>query len=74
MTKARSELGDNAGRCESCDRPETVHMRQTTIPVYLGGGLGWGTMWVCPDCLAREREYRRLNNPTNEELEQARQG
>ena len=47
MTKARSELGDNAGRCESCDRPETVHMRQTTIPVYLGGGLGWGTMWVC---------------------------
>lgn len=74
MTKAHSTIHDNGGRCESCDRPETVYMGQTTIPVYLAGGLGWGTMWVCPDCRRKKEEHRRLYEPTAEELEQNRQG
>jgi hypothetical protein len=60
MTKAHSELGDNGGRCESCDLPETIHQSQSTIPVFLGGGLGCGTMWVCPKCLAKHRQKERL--------------
>lgn len=51
MTKARSYLTDNGGLCESCDRPESEHECQTAYPVLLGGGLGQGTMWLCPGCL-----------------------
>jgi len=50
MTKAHSELSDNGGRCESCNRPESQFEAQTTFRVFLGGGLGWGTMWLCDAC------------------------
>lgn len=59
MTSARSEIDDNGGRCESCDRPESIHMAQTTYPVLLGGEIGWGTMWLCPDCLKKHKERDR---------------
>ncbi len=52
MTDKRSHTRDNAGRCESCDAPDTLYQRQSTYPVYLGGGLGWGTMWLCDKCQA----------------------
>jgi hypothetical protein len=60
VTKAHSELDDNDGRCERCNRPETKGLMQTAEPVYLVGGLGWGTMWLCNECLRerREREQR----------------
>jgi len=44
MTKAWSEVGNNNGLCERCNRPETEFMIQTKVPVLLGGGIGWGTM------------------------------
>jgi hypothetical protein len=50
MTKAFSSLDDNGGLCESCNDPETKHKVQRTHPVFLGGGLGWGTMWMCDAC------------------------
>ena len=50
MTKAHSETDDNAGRCESCNELDTVFMRQSTVSLRLGGGLGRGTMWVCDAC------------------------
>lgn len=56
MTKARSYLGDNGGRCESCDRPESAKESQVAYPVMLGGGLGLGTMWLCPSCLKEQQE------------------
>jgi hypothetical protein len=56
MTKANSEVSDNGGRCESCDDPETVHQIQETYPILLGGGLGFGTMWLCPKCLKEHRK------------------
>ena len=55
MTKAKSFLSDNGGRCESCDLPETQYQMQETYPVFLGGGLGWGTMWLCPKCLEEHK-------------------
>lgn len=58
MTKAYSTLGDNGGRCEGCDRPESVHESQSKVDVLLGGGLGWGTMWLCNKCF-KEREARK---------------
>ncbi len=51
MTKAHSEAGDNGGRCESCNELDTVFQRQSTVKIYMGGGLGRGTMWVCDRCL-----------------------
>jgi hypothetical protein len=63
MTKAHSSLGDNDGRCESCNRPETAHQPQTTYPIRLGGGLGWGTLWLCPDCLDKHRARDRGTVP-----------
>jgi hypothetical protein len=65
MTKAHSEVGDNGGRCESCDGPETPYQTQETYPVMLGGGLGRGTMWLCPECLAehQERDAKRKLSP-----------
>lgn len=59
MTKAHSRLQDNGGRCEVCDRPETAHMPQQTVPVFLGGGLGWGTMWACNECLSKRRDTKK---------------
>jgi len=56
MTKAHSEPGDNRGLCESCNRPETEFQEQITYPVFLGGGMGWGTMWLCPECLKKHQE------------------
>ena len=53
MTKAHSEIGDNNGLCEACDDPVTVHERQETRQIFLAGGLGWGTLWVCPKCCER---------------------
>jgi hypothetical protein len=55
MTSRHAKVNDNGGRCENCDRPETVHMPQTAYPVLMGGGIGWGTMWLCPECLAGKR-------------------
>lgn len=52
MTKAYSTFDDNGGLCEGCSRPETKHQAQTTVPVFLAGGLGWGTMWMCSNCKA----------------------
>jgi hypothetical protein len=48
MTKAHSTIHDNGGRCESCDRPESVREAQTAVEVYFGNELGWGTMWPAP--------------------------
>lgn len=59
MTKAHSEPDDNGGRCESCNRPETIHQTQQTYPIMLGGGLGLGTLWLCPNCHADH--MKRLN-------------
>lgn len=55
MTKPWSEPGDNGGRCESCDLPETVGLEQQACPVKLADGTGgftWGTLWLCPTCKA----------------------
>lgn len=57
MTKAYSSLDDNGFRCERCNKPETVHQGQAAVRVLLGGGLGWGTMWMCKACII-EREKR----------------
>ena len=40
MTKAYSEAGDNGGRCESCNQPETELQTQQTYPVKLADGSG----------------------------------
>ena len=53
-----SGIDDNAGRCESCNRPETEYQTQTGWPVELpayGGGKVMGTMWLCPACLEEKR-------------------
>lgn len=77
MTKAHSEPGDNGGRCEGCNRPETEFQTQVTWPVLLGGGLGWGTMWLCAACVAERgerREQRAMKHTiemTTEEIVQA---
>lgn len=65
MTKAYSTQDDNNGRCESCDRPESVNEPQTTYPVMLGGGLGLGTMWLCQACRksAEEQDAKRGTIP-----------
>lgn len=58
MTKPWSAAGDNGGRCESCDRPETVNQVQQTYPLRMTGESGpvSGTMWLCPQCLSEHRE------------------
>jgi len=48
MTSKHSSLHDNMGNCERCDQPKTV---QRAVPVLLGGGIGWGTMWMCDECI-----------------------
>jgi len=55
MTKSGLDIADNGGRCESCDSPESVYEMQTGYPVLLGGGIGWGKMWLCPNCLKEHR-------------------
>lgn len=59
MTKAHSEAGDNGGICEGCNDPETKHQFQQTFPVELGGGLGAGTMWLCPKCFAKKQAKKK---------------
>lgn len=52
---------DNAGRCEGCNKPETVHQTQTTWPVKLRayeGNVVMGTMWLCPACLEEHRKRK----------------
>ena len=71
MTKAHSEVPDNGGRCSSCNLPESAYMSQSPVPVYLGGGLGWGTMWMCPACQAKRKERDRQRE---EDLAQNRMG
>lgn len=66
MTKAHSSIDDNGGRCESCDRPESAHEPQSTYPVRLGGGLGLGTMWLCPTCLKEHQERDAKNEPNRQ--------
>ena len=59
MTKAYSEAGDNGGRCESCNQPETELQTQQTYPVKLADGSGGyvhGTMWLCPACFREHQE------------------
>lgn len=56
MTKPGLSLGDNGGRCESCDRPDSAYELQIGYPVLLGGGIGWGKMWLCPTCLKAHQE------------------
>lgn len=55
MTKVRSELSDNDGKCELCNRTESRNEQQLAHPVLLGGGLGWGTMWLCYSCLRKKQ-------------------
>ena len=54
MTKAYSQLGDNDGVCEGCNCPGTEYDVQTKYPVFLGGGMGWGTLWLCSKCLEKK--------------------
>lgn len=66
MTKKHSELGDNNGLCERCNREETRHQMQQAMPVYLGGGLGWGTMWCCAQCIAESKKKKELLDKLSE--------
>jgi len=55
MTKPYSQLGDNDGRCESCNQPASS---QLAVPVLLaglgpGGMPAWGTMWMCHPCIEK---------------------
>lgn len=50
MSNARSYLDENGGRCEGCSEPGSEYRTQTAAPVLLGGGIGWGTMYLCPKC------------------------
>ena len=60
MTKPYVQTGDNGGRCERCDEDNTVGQPQTAVDVLLGGGMGWGQMWVCDKCkLEREERDRK---------------
>lgn len=55
MSQPEAKVGDNAGRCESCNLPETVGQTQQAYPVKLGGYGGepvLGSMWLCPACLS----------------------
>ena len=63
MTKKYSCIDDNGGRCERCNKPGSEYLSQRTVKVRLGGGMGWGTMWVCSSCLDAEekRETRHLS-------------
>lgn len=63
MSDRRSHGGDNGGRCEGCDDPATIYQPQTTYPVMLGGGIGTGTMWLCPKCKAQRDALRRAEPP-----------
>ena len=55
MTKAYSELNDNGGCCERCNDPATINQVQTAHKIFLGGGLGWGTLWLCPKCAEEKK-------------------
>lgn len=63
MTCRDSHSLDNGGRCESCDDPATVNMEQRTYPVRLGGGIGMGTMWLCPKCYAEHEQRDKRKEP-----------
>lgn len=56
MTKAKSYIDDNGGRCESCNRPESAYEMQEKVDVFLGGGLGNGTMWKCKTCIDKRKK------------------
>ena len=71
MTKREASLGDNGGRCESCNTEESASMSQTTVKVYCGGGLGWSDMWVCPPCKIKHEE-REAERKKKREAEQPR--
>ncbi len=58
MTKAHSEADDNGGRCEMCNRDDGG--RQSTMPVFLGGGLGQGTMWQCARCVQAIKDGKKM--------------
>ncbi len=55
MTKRGLSVGDNGGRCESCNELGSEYRMQTGYPVLLGGGIGWGKMWLCPKCLVKHQ-------------------
>ena len=66
MSNRYSMPDENGGRCEGCNRPESVYEMQTTVPVIPGGGWGIGstcsgTMYLCPSCMKehQERDARR---------------
>jgi hypothetical protein len=63
MTKAKSGPFDNGMICESCNDPKTSGCPQTKYKVFLGGGLGWGDMWMCEACLekAHKRDLEEAN-------------
>jgi len=65
MSEAKARPEDNAGRCESCNRPESAYETQVPFPVLLGGGWGpgattMGSMWLCPRCLKEHQERAAL--------------
>ena len=59
MTKAHSEVGDNNGLCELCDRGDGG--AQMAVPILLGGGMGWGTMWMCAQCRDKRKARQRID-------------
>jgi predicted ATPase len=60
MTNKNASLSDNNGICEGCGDPATKGRPQTSVPVYLAGGLGWGKLWLCDACRAlRETKERK---------------
>jgi hypothetical protein len=51
VTKLHSQLHDNDGCCERCNKPAP---HQIAVPVLMGGfgpSGAWGTMWMCPACI-----------------------
>lgn len=73
MTKRKSYGDDNGGRCESCDKPLDEY-GQTTVSVFLGGGLGWGTMWVCMECLEKRRAEGKSTGPHDRDEPKSKKG
>jgi len=55
VTESYSLLDDNDGRCEQCNDPKTVEQVQQTYPIKPRGDLQWGTLWLCPLCLAKAK-------------------
>jgi hypothetical protein len=59
VTKAKSGPFDNGMICESCNDPKTSGCPQTKYRLFLGGGLGWGDMWMCDACLEKAEQRDR---------------